>query len=136
MTLSILGLQLPLRLYCQCQDSAALPWTSVTWVALPQDQIWLPVEKYNFGHLWKTASVCSQKTLPRRFHLNNAGLFLVTANFSAPAHQHWVSKQSKGFIFSGSGILFIDAYSSAPANEILCYHGILIQYNKWPWRSL
>jgi hypothetical protein len=38
--------------------------------------------KYNFGYLWNTASLCSQKTLPRRFYLSNAGLFLIT-NFLA-----------------------------------------------------
>ena len=32
--------------------------------------------------------LCSQKTLPRRCHLNDAGFFLITANFLAPANQH------------------------------------------------
>lgn len=35
-----------------------------------------------------TQPLCSQKTLPRRCHLNDAGLFLITANFLAPANQH------------------------------------------------
>ena len=35
-----------------------------------------------------THSLCSQKTLPRKFHLSDAGLFLITANFLAPANQH------------------------------------------------
>ena len=36
----------------------------------------------------RTQPLCSQKTLPRRCHLNDAGLFLITANFLAPANQH------------------------------------------------
>jgi len=35
-----------------------------------------------------TQPLCSQKTLPRRCHLNDAGLFLITANFLAPANQY------------------------------------------------
>lgn len=35
-----------------------------------------------------TQPLCFQKTLPRRCHLNDAGLFLITANFLAPANQH------------------------------------------------
>jgi hypothetical protein len=31
--------------------------------------------RYNLGYLWNTASSCSQKTLPRRFHLSDAGIF-------------------------------------------------------------
>jgi hypothetical protein len=44
-------------------------------------------QEYNLGYLWNTASLCIQKTLPR-CHLNDAGLFLITANFLAPADQH------------------------------------------------
>ena len=44
--------------------------------------------RYNLGYLWNTASLCSQKTLPRRCHLNDAGLILITTNFLAPANQH------------------------------------------------
>jgi hypothetical protein len=36
----------------------------------------------------ETQPLCFQKTLPRRFHLNDAGLFLITANFLAPANQY------------------------------------------------
>jgi hypothetical protein len=35
-----------------------------------------------------TQPLCSQKTLPRRCHLNDAGLFLITTSFLAPANQH------------------------------------------------
>jgi hypothetical protein len=35
-----------------------------------------------------TQPLCSQKTHPRRCHLSDAGLFLITANFLAPANQH------------------------------------------------
>jgi hypothetical protein len=45
-------------------------------------------QEYNLGYLWNTASLCFQKTLPRRCHLNDAGLFLISANFLAPANQH------------------------------------------------
>jgi hypothetical protein len=43
---------------------------------------------YNLGYLWDTASLCSQKTLPKRFYLIDPGLFLITTNFLAPANQH------------------------------------------------
>jgi hypothetical protein len=35
-----------------------------------------------------TQPLCSQKTLPRRFHLSDASPFLITANFLAQANQH------------------------------------------------
>ena len=35
-----------------------------------------------------TQPLCSPKTLPRRCHLNDAGLFLITANFLVPANQN------------------------------------------------
>jgi hypothetical protein len=44
--------------------------------------------RYNLGYPWNPASLCSQQTVPRRFHLNEAGLFLIIANFLAPADQH------------------------------------------------
>jgi hypothetical protein len=55
------------------------------------DPYTLPIllqQEYNRGYLWNTASLCFQKTLPRRCHFNDAGLFLITANFLAPANQH------------------------------------------------
>lgn len=39
-----------------------------------------------------------KETSPRIFHLNNASLFLITTNFSAPAEQHQLSQESKGFV--------------------------------------
>ena len=65
----------------QCQASAAL-LNSLIHYQVPLQQ------EYNLGYLWNTASLCFQKTLPRRCHLNDAGLFLITANFLAPANQH------------------------------------------------
>jgi hypothetical protein len=61
--------------------------TSTTWVTLTYYHVPLQQE-YNLGYLWNTASLCFQKILPRRCHLNDAGLFLITANFLAPAIQH------------------------------------------------
>ena len=60
---------------------------SCTWVTLTHYQVLLQQE-YNLGYLWDTVSLCFQKTLPRRCHLNDAGLFLITANFLASANQH------------------------------------------------
>ena len=73
----------------QCWASAALcdPFkTSTTWVTFIHYQVPLQQE-YNLGYLWNTASLCFQKTLPR-CHLDDTGLFLITANFLAPANQH------------------------------------------------
>jgi hypothetical protein len=50
--------------------------------------------RYKLGYLWNTASLCFQKTIPRRFHLNDAGLFLITTNFLAPANQHLLPQES------------------------------------------
>jgi len=44
--------------------------------------------------IWNTASLCSQKTLSRRFHLSDACLFLISTNFLAPANQHQLSQWS------------------------------------------
>lgn len=64
-----------------------------------------------------------EETVPKEFHLNDAGLFLITANISAPADQHQVSQESKG----SSGVLLITANSSAATNQ---NHKILIRNNK------
>ena len=39
------------------------------------------ITRYNFGYLWKTASLSIQKTLTRRFHFSDAGFFFITPNF-------------------------------------------------------
>ena len=54
--------------------------------------------------------------LPRRFHLSDAGLLLLTADFSAPANQHQLPQYHKSFT-SGSGLLLLTADSPAPADQ-------------------
>lgn len=46
-----------------------------------------------------------EKKLPRRFLLSDAGLFLVTTYFSAPADQHELFQQSKSFHFVCAAVL-------------------------------
>ena len=50
------------------------------------------ITRYNLGYLWNTTCLCSQKTLPRRFYLSYAGLFLIIPNFWAPDNQHQLSQ--------------------------------------------
>lgn len=52
------------------------------------------------GCLWTQLVVCadSEKRLPTRFHLNDADLFLITANFSAPTNQQQLSQWTKIFL--------------------------------------
>ena len=50
------------------------------------------------GSLCKTASLCSQKTLPRNFHLSDAGFFIITVYFLAPANQHQLSQSFFPFL--------------------------------------
>ena len=77
----------------QCQASAALHDSFLPSKPVPPGWL-LHITKsccsrrYNFGYLWNTASLCFQKTLPRRCHLNEASLFLIITNFLAPANQH------------------------------------------------
>jgi hypothetical protein len=81
----------------QCQASAALHDSLISSKAVLPG-LFLHINKYscstryNLGYLWNTASLCSQKTLSRRFHLGDAGLFLMTANFLAPGNQHRLSQ--------------------------------------------
>ena len=51
--------------------------------------------RYNRGYLWNTASLCFQKILPRRFHLSDAGLFLITVNLN----QGYMAKADNKFCF-------------------------------------
>lgn len=54
--------------------------------------------RHKLGHIWNQLLCAdSQETLSRRCHLRDAGLCSITVNFSAPADQHRVSQQSKGF---------------------------------------
>lgn len=48
--------------------------------------------RYNNNYLWNTVSRCSQKTLLRRFDLNDAVLFLNTTNSLAPVKQCQISQ--------------------------------------------
>ena len=87
----------------QCQASAFLHDTFMPSKPVPPGWF-LHITKsrcsmrYNLGYLWNTASLCSQKTLPRRFHLSDAGLFTITANSLAPANQHQLSQQFLPFL--------------------------------------
>lgn len=68
--------------------------------------------------LWSTASVCWLSGNTRRFHLNDAGLFSITANFLAPADQHQLIVPIKQrFHFSGAGLLEVTIDSSAPLSR-------------------
>jgi hypothetical protein len=44
------------------------------------------------GYLWNRVSLCSYQTLPRRFHLSDTSLFLITTNVLALANQHQLSQ--------------------------------------------
>ena len=93
--------------------------------------------KYNLGYLWNMASLCSQKTLPRRFHLSNAGIFLITTNFLAPTNQHQLSQESLLFftlkpephsqscqvlMFAGAGTCMAPSllYYQLPVFQLFC----------------
>jgi hypothetical protein len=94
MTPSVLGHQLQLRLYVH-QYPLTVPSISCSSYPLHgfKTSTTLHITKsccstrYNLGYLWNTASLCSQKTFPR-YHLNDACLFLIIANFLSPAHRH------------------------------------------------
>jgi len=84
----------------QCQASGVLhdPFMPSKPVVLP---VWILhiikyscSTKYNLGYLWNTASLWSQKTLPRRFHVNDGSLSLISTNFLALANQHQLSQFS------------------------------------------
>lgn len=62
------------------------------------DQVLLPAQ----GAMSATSGtqlICadSEKILPRKYHLNDASLLLTIAYPLAPADQHLLSQQSKGF---------------------------------------
>jgi hypothetical protein len=76
-----------------CKASASVHDPFMPSKPVPPGFEFLYITKYNcstryFGYLWKTASLYSQKILPRRFHAGNAGLFLITTNFLVPANKH------------------------------------------------
>ena len=93
-----LGYQLQLRLHFHQWPSMASHNAKPRLLFMPSKPVqpgWLlhsTSMRYNLGYLWNTAFLCSHKTLPRRFHLNDAGLFLITTNFLAPANQHQFSQ--------------------------------------------
>jgi hypothetical protein len=81
----------------QCQASAATPSCFQIQYHLG-DYHTLPSLATNTRCcLWNTTSPCPQETLPRIFCLRDAGLFLITANFFAPAYQHQWNQQCKSF---------------------------------------
>lgn len=70
------------------------PWvfyalkSSTIWLIITVDHVWLPVGGTTLATSG-TQLVCvhSEASLARRFHLNDASLFLITANFLANEHQ-------------------------------------------------
>ena len=105
MTPSVLGRQLQLRLHLHqwpsmASHSAKPQLLCVTPLCLQTqyhlgNSYRLPSPATAQGTTWAisgTQPLCSQKTLPRRYHLNDAGLFLITANFFVPAIQHQLSQ--------------------------------------------
>lgn len=72
----------------------------------------------------ETQFLCAEKTLPRRFHLDAAGLFLITVDSSTPADhhpagQHSLVPEKQRFYFSRSDLLLIEANSSSPDDQTL-----------------
>lgn len=44
-----------------------------------------------YGPMFQTSCADPEETVPRKFKLNNAGLLLISANFSAPVdHMPWI----------------------------------------------
>lgn len=80
--------------------------------------------KYNPDGLEHSLCPDMEQTLPRRLHLNAAGLLLITANSWGPANQHPLSEQTTGFT---SGILVITPHSSAQPSR---HHSFFTQM---PW---
>ena len=71
--------------------------STISHITLTHYQVLLQM-RYNLGYLWNTGSLCSQKTLPRRFHLSDTGL-LITVNFLDPPN-HQLSQKSLLFFYS------------------------------------
>jgi hypothetical protein len=83
----------------QCQALAVvhdpfMPSKSV----LPGDSYSLPICLLAWGLSWNTASLCSQKTLFRRFYLSDAALFLITTNILSQSKQHKLFQWSLLFL--------------------------------------
>jgi hypothetical protein len=53
----------------------------------------------------------SQETHPKRFHLSDAGLLLITASFLAPVDQHQVSQKLEGYTL----LVLVFCYSLLPS---------------------
>lgn len=145
-------------LFSWCQDSLGLPTTieaAPTPMAFPglskcQGSIVLyePLHVFKTSNTWVTfiptsgAStgtslathwtrvLCadSQKTLSRRLHLNDAGLFLIITSFWVASEPVSIIPVKQRFCFSGSGLLLIMGDSSAQANQ---NHRFLMQNIQW-----
>ena len=135
MTPSVLGCQLQLRLhlhqqifhgFSQCQASAALHDLFMPLKPVPPGWLLDIIEyscstRYNLGYHWNTASLCSQKTLSRRFHRSDAGLFLITTNFLAPANQ--------------LSIVLVVSFPSWPSQRAK-WPKLLSSFTSWGWNML
>lgn len=101
--------------------------TSTTWVTLTLSSLTTST-RFNLGHLWtQLACTDSKERLPRRFHLNDAGLFLITTDFSLISIKCPINQKD---YFSSPGILLItaDCLASANQNDIF-----LPQNSQLPW---
>lgn len=90
------------RALFQNSRSATVPNLSCSpWLSKPVPPGWSSpaANKRNTSATTGTQFLCAEpeETLPRELHLHDAALFLITADSSAPADQHPLSQQSKGF---------------------------------------
>lgn len=77
----------------------------------------------------------SEGTLPRRFQVDDAGLFLIQGNFSVPTGRHQLSQEIKGSVhFSGAGAWLIIADSSLSEPQILNskWQTPLLEFSNFP----
>jgi hypothetical protein len=72
--------------------------------------------RYNLGHFCNTASLCSQETHPKRFHLSDASLLLNTAKFLSTSYPASIVPVRQRLHFNGTCLLLVLADSSSPPN--------------------
>lgn len=88
------------------------------------------ITRWSISSLWSTVSVCwPWGNTPRRLYLSDSSLFPVTANFSAPVNQPWLSEGSSGFT-SVVPVSGKHSYSSDPEDVTPCI--INSKYHKTP----
>lgn len=97
-----------------------------------QDQVQHKLaSRHHRAYLENTAPLCSQKTLPGRFHLSHAAPFIIAAHLLTPADRHQLSPQTTSLLDYKARATWPKLTSSAAYRKGLQHGPLVLPQDRW-----